>query len=323
MLTEPRQSYSAPPIAVPHWGWHEYGIYVGIWVVLAMGVGFVCARGRNAAAFKLSGLAFLLLGMGSFHPRAPWTLLHQVPVFSSQHVPSRFLFPAILMLMLVFACFAATFVDRFVQTRGWVDLLLLVPVYFVAVDIASVGRKSTEHSFFMEAPPIKSNPEFHQEASPPANYTPGDWAGATMIAMFANVGLIPSYGLPLFQPGAIARGAPGYRGEAYVVGPSGGEAQVTQWTPNTATIEYSHAGPGSLLVYNMNYDPGWRADGRPAVAYNLALAKPIPQGSGQVKFSYYPRALNWGLLVCALTVGTAFGIPRLARRLRPPTARAA
>jgi hypothetical protein len=308
MLTDPNQSYAQAPVAVPHWGWHEYGIYVGTGVALAMVVGFVFARTGKAVAFKVAGLAFLLLGMGAFHSHAPWTLLHQFPVFSSQHVPTRFLYPAVLLLMLAFVGFAASPLDRLIAFNGWVDLLLLLPVCAVALDITSVGRKSTEHAFYMEAPPIKPNPEFHHLTASPYNYVPGDWAGASLLATFANVGIIGSYGLPPLEPGAIAASAPEFRGEAYVVGPPGaGSAKVVHWTPNTATIEYSRTAAGSLLVYNMNFDPSWRADGKPAIDYRHAVAIPLARGTGRLEFSYYPRTLNWGLAVFALTCALAFG----------------
>ena len=311
MLTNPNQSPAQAPIAVPRWGWHEYGIYVGAWVVLAMVVGFVCARSRKTVALRVTGLVFLVLGMGAFHLHAPWTLLHLMPVFSSQHVPSRFLFPAILLLMLVFAAFAGSYFDRLVASRGWVDLLLLIPVYGAALDIGSVGRKSTMHSFYMEAPPIQPNPEFHHQIVSPYNYVPGDWAGASLLATFANVGIIGSYGLPALEPGAISTGTPEYRGEAYFAGASGaGGARVVHWTPNTATVEYYGAPPGAVLVYNMNFDPSWRADGRPAIDYRHAVATVTPGGAGRVVFSYYPRALNWGLAVFALTLALAFGARR-------------
>lgn len=308
MLTEPNQSYAQAPVAVPHWGWHEYGIYVGTSVVVAMGIGFVFARTRKTVAFKVAGLVFLLLGMGAFHPRAPWTLLHQLPVFSSQHVPSRFLYPAVLLLMLAFVGFASSHLERLIVGNRWVDLLLLVPVGAIALDITAVGRKSTEHSFYMEAPSIKPNPEFHHQTSSPYNYVPGDWAGASLLATFANVGIIGSYGLPPLEPGAIAASAPEFRGEAYVVGGAdAGSAKVVHWTPNTATVEYSRAKAGSLLVYNMNFEPSWRVDGKAAVDYRHAVATPLAGGSGRVEFKYYPRMLNWGLVAFALTCALAFG----------------
>ena len=314
LLFDPRQSYSQAPVAVARYGWHEYGMYVGPAAGVAMFLGFVAARGTKAVALRVTGLLLLLLGMGAFHPAAPWILLHELPVFSSQHVPTRFLFPAVLVLMVGFAALVGRGMDRVLERRGWLDLLLLVPVYWVAMDIASVGRKSTEHVFFMAAPPIVESPEFHQATTSPYNYSPPDWAGATLLSMFANTGSIKCYGVPeQLEPGAIASDAKDYRGEAYVVGASG-KASVAKWTPNTATIDYSEAGPDSLLVYNMNYDPSWRANGRPVIEYKKAVATPVSPGAGELKFTYRPRTLNWGLVLCALTFLAAFGAPRARRR---------
>jgi len=236
-------------------------------------------------------------------------------------VPSRFLFPAVLLLMLAFAAFVGPHIDPVVARYGWVDLLLLVPVYFIAQNIASVGRKSTDHVFFMEAPAIPQGGEFHQEYTTPYNYSPPDWGGATLLGMFANTGVIACYGVPdALVRGAIAQGKPEYRGEAYVVGAAGaggsGAARITKWTPNTATVHYDHATPGSLLVYNMNFDPSWRANGQPAIDHNFAVATNIPAGAGEVKFTYYPRTLNWGLALCAITALAGFGAPRLVSRRR-------
>jgi len=307
MLVDPSQSYARPPVAVPFWRWHEYGIYVGGWVVLAMVIGVACARAAKTVPLRLGGLVFFLLGMGAFHPQAPWTQLHRMPVFSSQHIPTRFLFPAVLLLMLAFASFVGGYIDRIVISKTWVDLLLMIPVYMVAVDVATVGRKSTEHSFFMQAPKIEPSPQFRHQTASPYDYTPGDVTGASLLAMFANVGVIGSYGLPALAPGAIAQSSPSYRGEAYLVGPDEeGNATVVRWTPSTAVVEYAGARPGSLLVYNMNYDPGWNADGRPAVDYHHAVAIRIADSRGRVTFSYRPCALFWGLAAFALTLGLTF-----------------
>jgi hypothetical protein len=318
MLTERDQSYShPPPISVPRWGWHEYGIYVGGWVVAAMLIGLVSAPRARGLALKVSGLAFLLLGMGAFHKHAPWTLLHELPIFSSQHVPTRFLLPAVLMLMLSFAASFGGAFDHVIERHRWIDLLLLVPIFLVAQDIAQVGRKTMEHVFFMDLRPASPG-EFHQESGPPYDYTPGDWTGATMASMTNNLGIVGCYGVPdSLVRGAIPRGKPGYRGEAYLVdGADGGSAAITKWTPNTATVKYQNAGPGALLVYNMNYDPSWRANGKAAIEYDAVVATAVPRGSGEVKFSYYPRALNGGLTVFALTAFVAFGAPRIIARRR-------
>jgi hypothetical protein len=320
LMFDPNQSYSQAPVAASPYGWHEYGMYVGAAAGVAMFLGIVAARGSRVVALRVTGLVLLVLGMGAFDKHAPWALLHELPIFSSQHVPTRFLFPAVLLLMLGFAALVGRGMDRVLERWGWLDLVLLLPVYWAAMDIASVGRKSTDHVFFMEAPPITANAEFHHATRSPFNYSPPDWAGATLLSMFANTGVIACYGVPPgLVAGAIASDAKDYRGEAYVVGASG-KASVTTWTPNTATIAYSEAAAGSILVYNMNYDPSWRANGKPGIEYKGAIAVPIPPGAGEVKFTYRPRMLTWGLLTSTLAVLVILA-PGARRRWRKRRAR--
>jgi hypothetical protein len=319
-----------PPWGTPMWGWHEYGIYVGVWVTLAMGIAILAPSERGKPnALRAMGIVFLLLGCGSFHPDAPWTLLHLFRPFSSHHVPSRFLMPAVLLLMLAFAALAARALDRALGKRPWLDSVLLVPVYLVAANIASVGLESSKQTFTLKAPPsIAASAQFHHVTELPYKYDP-DWhrrGQQQVLAMYANTGVIRCYGAPEeLVPGAIAQDDPAYRGEAYVVGgPPGsspGTARVTEWTPNTATVRYEGASPGATLVYNMNYDSSWSAGDSPAIDYKGAVASPLRSSAGEVRFRYYPRTLNLGLLVCAFTAFAAFGAPRLARRWRGRSAR--
>jgi hypothetical protein len=153
--------------------------------------------------------------------------------------------------------------------------------------------------------PYRYEPDWHQ---------PGK---QLLLAMYANIGAIRCYATPHeLVPGVIGKDNPAYRGEAYLVEglPDVTFARVTDWTPNGATVEYDGASEGMTLVYNMNYDPGWRANGRPALNYRGAVATALTSGDGEVKFRYYPRTLNWGLLVFAFTAAVSFGAPRVWRR---------
>jgi hypothetical protein len=322
------------PVAMPSWGWHEYGIYVSVWVTWGMVIAILGpSEGARSNALRATGIVFLILGCGAFHQYAPWTLLHQAPVFSSHHVPSRFLMPALLLLTLAFAALAARALDRTVSRRAWLDVVLLVPVYLVATNIATVGLQSSKEAFSFRAPSsITASAEFHHVLETPYKYDP-DWKQVgrqLLLGMYANTGMIRCYATPPeLIPGAIAQGGPGYRGEAYIVGGAGmssGTAHITRWTPNTATVRYENAVPGSTLVYNMNYDPSWRANGSLAINYRAAVAAPLTSGAGEVTFRYYPRTLNWGLLMCAFTALVGFGGGRIrragyslwARRVNPP-----
>jgi hypothetical protein len=135
--------------------------------------------------------------------------------------------------------------------------------------------------------------------------------------MFANRGLIRCYGIdPDFDGvGAIAADAPGYPGRAYVT-QGDGSAEVVEWSPNRAVVRVGHASPDSLLVYNMNYDPSWRANGQPALDYRHAVAVRLRGGDETVEFSYFPRTFKWSLPLFVLTAAGGFGVPYWWRRRR-------
>ena len=66
-------------------------------------------RARARASRRCAWTGVLVLrrwASGSFHKYAPWPLLHHFPVFQSQHVPSRWMYPALLLLLAVTAAAA-------------------------------------------------------------------------------------------------------------------------------------------------------------------------------------------------------------------------
>jgi hypothetical protein len=272
MLTDPRQTFDSAPVLFGPWAWHEFGIYIGAPAAVLLCCGVLLSWRKESLAPVLSGLLLLALGFGSFHPRAPWSLLHRLPVFSSQHVPTRFLQPALLMLGLAFAAGAGRWLERAMRARPWLDVVLMVPVYFMALDIAAVGRQATDKAFLLSGPEIVAAPEFQQVKGQLYDYTPHQAGGATLLAMHANVGRIDCYGIPEFDKrGAIGREDPRYQGETYVAG-APGRARIVEWSPNHAVVEYTDAGPDAVLVYNMNWEKSWRADDRPASNHASACA---------------------------------------------------
>jgi len=124
--------------------------------------------------------------------------------------------------------------------------------------------------------------------------------------MMSNDGFLGCYSVPdRAEPhGAVTDKDPSYRGEAHVEEGSG-HATVVHWSPNGADVEYADATPGAVLVYNMNYDPSWRANSHRAVEYRNAVATRLDGAHGTVRFRYFPRMVPWGLLLFAATLGAA------------------
>ena len=309
LLTSRDQSFYSRPGHVSPYGWHEWGMYIGTAGALGLLLAIVFVQGRREAALKAVGVLFFVLGFGAFHPEAPWTLLHKyAPIFRSQHVPSRFLYTAVLLFALVAAAGIGRFVARRRVSSPWLDAALAALVLGLAVDIGLVAQKPMTASMWMVPPDrIPQGRPFHFEQEPPFQYKRRDWAGPMYLAMLGNVGVINCYSAPPFErKGARPITAPDYHGEAFVVTdagtPSAGTARITAWTPNHAVIQVDGAEPGALLVYNMNFDEGWHASTGPVVAYHNTVATRLAGGSATLTLTYRPPYLGAGLLLGALAV---------------------
>ncbi len=227
LLTSRDQGFGSRPGRVTPYGWHEWGMYISTAGALVLLGAVVFVQGKREAALKAVGVLFFVLGFGAFHPQAPWTLLHQyAPIFRSQHVPSRFLYPAVLVLALV----AAAGIGRFIAARRarlpWLDVAAAVLVGALAVDVARVAQPPKASAMWMVPPEnIPQGRAFHFEQEPPFQYKRRDWAGPMYLAMLGNTGVINCYGAPPFErKGARPVGAPDYHGEAWLTGPEGGAA---------------------------------------------------------------------------------------------------
>ena len=292
MLTAPDQRYGVHSVRVPAYNWHEWGLYIGGGGLFVLVLGVLFARGPREHALKILGLLCLLLGFGAFHPSAPWSLLHRLPFFASQHVPSRFHFPMLLLLGAAFVAFAASHIDELVRRRPWFDLVLLVPVAVIAWDMARFSRTPFEQAFWMQAPETLRRAEvFEHRLNPPVQYVRRDWAAPILLAMFANQGVIRCYGFdPDFAPGAIPKESAEYQGLAWVAEGSG-RARVVEWTTNRAVVEVSGASPDAVVAYDMNFDSSWYADDRPALDHDGVVAGRLAPGASRIEFSYVPRTL--------------------------------
>jgi hypothetical protein len=314
-LVAPGQAVGSRPIAIPEWGWHEYGMYIGWAPALLVLLGVLWWAPRRDWALKLAGGVALLLGFGAFHPLAPWTLLHQVGLFRSQHVPTRWLYPALLLLGVT----AAAAFGRSTAGLSWrrnLDLLLLAGCLVFAVDIGREASVPLSQAFWMRARPIAEAPEFEQlERAPRAlTYQRRDYAPEAVPAVLAGVGVLQctmQASLNVWAPkgpggrplgmGARGKGTSDYRGEVFTQ--SGvGTAKVVSFSPNEVVVDVAGARHGDRLVFNQNFDPGWRVDGHPAEPYRDTLSALLTAPSGRVTFRFWPRGLTAGLWVLVLTL---------------------
>jgi hypothetical protein len=327
IFTSHDQEFNARPAPVTPYGWHEWGIYIGWVAFLALLAGAMFARSRREASLKTVGLVLVILGFGAFDEYAPWTLLHLAPIFKSQHVPSRWLYPATLVLALVFASMLERGMVRLRSLRPVGEFVLLGFAAWISLDIARVARLPMAQMFGAHMPTIPvRTAEFHTEAKMTNEYQFDgiSYGVASLPSEMANVGQIECMifpGLSIFAKdakgivpglGAKGRGDPAYRGEAYTASGKG-RADLVQFTPNAMTVHVDGATPGDLLVLNQNWDPGWRADGVPAASFHDAVATVLRSPNETVLFRYRPH--YWWPSLAILTV-TLAGIGEAYRRRR-------
>jgi hypothetical protein len=332
LLTATDQSMGAPAAHVSQWGWHEYGMYIGWVPVLILLIGLIDTKSETERTLSWVGVVAVVLGFGAFHPYSPWTLLHQLPSFSSQHVPSRWLYPGALLLSVM----AAAVIERRLlslrpNVRNWVEWLLLVPVAFVAFNIAGQSAHIMKSAYWRKYSPQVTPGEFYQIEQPSAKlrYEGGEYAPEVIPAMKANVGVITctlhagqnawaekNARGRIVGVGAYGRDEPRYRGETYLVG-SDGTASIAKWSPNEVVVNVQGATPGTLLVLNQNWAPGWRADGHPAISHEDAVATPLTSGTTTVVFRFRSPTTWLGLLtLLAFAVALRFGWSYLPGKCR-------
>jgi hypothetical protein len=274
------------------------------------------------------GAALLLLALGSFHPYAPWSLLHRLPVFRSQHVPMRWLYPA----LLPFLCLAASSGESLLR-RAWrgrlvIEGVLVLGVAWMAYDIGAIARLPLVSAFSVARPIVPELvADFHTERRLPEalDYHARSAWPLSLPAEMINMGTIACNTFPgLAQsrrddhdhaPGLGARGSadPDYLGEVYVAD-GHGTARVVRWTPNEVDVRVDGAAPGAFVVLNQNWDPGWRADGEPALDYADTVAAPVTSPDPIVHFAYRPRTWAASLVALGLTLGAMVAARQWSRR---------
>lgn len=314
------------PFSVPRWGFHEYGTYIGLAPFLAIAIGLLFLKAEpRARALRLAGLVALVLAIGAFHKYSPWALLRELPIFKSQHVPSRWTYPALLLLATVAATTFDGWLRRAGRLRPLFELAALGAVVLIARDIGNESHRIMAHAFGVEPPRVAEKTGAfvtHTEVPPELQY-PGSWAPPAMPVRIANQGQINCVTFPGLNPwaphdasgrvlylGARGKTEKDYKGEVYLES-GAGTAGFERWSPNEMVVHYSGATPGDRLVINQNWDESWRVDGAPTLNVGWKNGVKVASTDGTVTFRYVPRTFALG---AALSLGTTVIVVGLVAR---------
>jgi hypothetical protein len=313
------------------WGWHEWGIYTGWIPFLLVLFAFFGARRARERALRLAGGACFVLALGRFSEYSPWAILHDhFPIFESQHVPSRWLYPATLLLLVCSASVLERVLAR-TSRRGLLEVALIFVAAYAGLTLGLEAQRPLVGAFVRRLPRVEeSMGPFHQERVAPMNmhYDATDWAPVAMPPMMANIGVLDCATFPGLNSyfrdhlgrlpglGAHARGDAEYHGETYFAeGP--GNAQIQSWSPNEVVVHYDGARAGDALVLNQNWDPGWRANGSSTAPFADVVSSRVTASSGEVTFRYRPRLLVPGILLFVASIAALFVVRKRQREKRP------
>lgn len=283
------------------WSWHEYGAYISP-VLLAFGLGALVIHFRRYWVWFVTAVFFLLLGLGDFGILSPWSVLSQLPGFSSTRCTGR-AFQMVILCVAVLGGLGYDLVRARIDRRGnslgrylmhaavaiiiGTNLILAWPI------MTSAARQPSQevHRSWEFTHVVDEEPQVYK------NYleNKGSLVTPWLSAYHPSRGLVDDSNRVL----------PEYvlRGQATVLS--------RRYTPNRIEYDISATRAGEMVI-GMGYDPGWRTDDAKLLSErNGLIAFAFRQGEQHIKLTYRTPWFYWGLAVSVLTLA---GMAVVSRR---------
>jgi hypothetical protein len=279
------------------WGFHEYGAYIGA-IFGLLGVWGIVLFPRRGLPWLVAGIATLSLAMGYFGTYSPWAVIHKLPPFYSERIPSRFL----ILFTLAAGMLAGLGVDALGEVaEPWGMAAALMLVTLALIDGWLVSASYLHEAVSGGESPKPSSATFTQLSDPRTG------GHAMYMASNANTGVIACNDSIPHKFNVRGIEDPTYRSEQYLLGD--GTVTLTRWTPNALSFGVDVLSP-TVLVVNQNYDQSWRViDGRGEVFSESGLiAVRMPAGRQNLTIAFCSRAFLLGLALSFFTVLAMLGI---------------
>lgn len=315
--------------------WDEYANYVGLIPVLLMLLGIAVAVIRRDQETRQRWIDLTLLAvliwaaLGNISGVSLFALLHELPIYASLRVPSRFLGPAMV-------GFALVSVSSMMAVRRWMEEkrarpavvravlgLQVLLVLWVAVDVCLNNHKQMQQGMdpvLPRRPPASAN--FHQAGADYNAFPTFPVMGIGTRACYVPLQWKPAPGI---VDGKVA--------QQRVEPPTAGQVVLKRWSPNEIVLEAKLTAPG-VVVVNQNYETGWWTNRGELGAYlaneRRLAARPhggfpgtppvgligvsLPAGTVELTLRHWPRGLLLGSILTGLGIALSF---LLLRTLKP------
>ncbi len=279
--------------------WPEYGAYLGWPVVLAV-LWLAWAKAKRYKAWLWTMVLFALLMTGNRGGGlSPHEILHELPIFESLHVPSRFGSMVTLLLALLAGFAVQELWARLMgakvapRTRKVLAGLLILGSVGAVVDTLTFGQ--WQMGRFKDGPVRGLRHETFTMTRAP-------WREARSFPS-RNIGTLQCYEPNGVPRGKVIAGSP----PVFLAGGARGRVQVTGWAPDRVTARI-RATSGGLVVLDQNEHRGWRVEGAGERTTHRGMPAARIQGPDEldVTFSYHPPGLVPGLILTLLGVVAAW-----------------
>jgi hypothetical protein len=312
-LAELFKTWLLPTHERPHAGhpyvWDEYADYVGLVPVAIMliGVAIALVRRDEESRWRRIDLALLAVllwcALGNIPGASLFGLLHELPIYRSLRVPSRFLGPAMVGFALVTVSALMT-ARRVAVERGlvpglskaliWAEALLVLGI---AIDVCVTNAQKIQQGLDPALSRQRASSDFYQATG--VDY--GRFPTHPQRGIGTRYCYVPLDWKP--APGIVD----GKVAQQWIEPAAAGQALPRAWSPNQIEIEVRLKSP-ALVIINQNYESGWQASIGQIGAYIALEHRQWPRPGGGVAGTP-PVGL--------LSVSLPPGVHRLTLRHRP------
>lgn len=285
-------------------GWHEYGAYIGLTVLIVALISLIQLRQQRIRLLWLAALLAILIASSGPLLKP----LFDAASFLPRSNISRFMILAVLPLSLL----SGVGLQSLISKRRWALVPAALIVAVAAWELTSYAGLLSQQAFILNPTPTQSTPPApiaytinqHVIRSNGVDYSRA-YAGAK-----AGWGTM-SY-CSVLGPEPVVRVIEDPEGSPYLTLPNNaGHAKLVSWTSQEIRIQADLA-ESSDIVLNSNYALGWWVTEitneqlmppRPAneVSGHLAATN-LPAGSHTLVFTYHAPGFLRGILISSLTL---------------------
>jgi len=309
-----------------HWGWVEYGCYVGLPLTLLFLISVFQARLQveqkivqvHHLSLLICWVGFFILFVGDFAYVNPYRILKQLPIFNSLHVTGRFL----IILTFISSLFLMRFLHQLqisLKDKRLFKYAVALSCILIVGDMMWVSRNPLREAFTIAPVVFESVTEAVVLQEGPYQVVeslPSYGSFSNMYAAFAS-GLAIQHGLTVQEKdgnwssrpqcmdgiGDKLRGFELHKPIIYSQDP-GVTISNIRFTPNEITFDIETEKGGQIFL-NQNYVRGWNFSEKDSSVgiINHKLAVLVSAGINKdVRFYYRPTSVLLGFITFAIGI---------------------